>query len=180
MDVLALTCKGLPMSTPKIINRGVLIIGAALGLAACSSTTAGPNAGVAAVAPAPPPPAADKPTLGQEAGAVVNNQVDITFPRGGAILTPEANKQLDLAARLYRDAHPVLMFTTGYADRSGDEYQNVLLSARRAEAVKRGLVARGIPADRLLIQALGESELADTANPDSQQNRRVVVTWRLL
>ena len=72
------------------------------------------------------------------------------------------------------------MFTTGYADRSGDEYRNVLLSARRAEAVKRALVARGIPADRLLIQALGESELANTANPDSPENRRVVITWRLL
>ena len=168
------------MSTPKRISLGLVMVGATLAVAGCSSTTAGPNAGVAAVAPAPPPAPADKPTLGQEAGAVVNNKVDITFPRGGAALTPEANKQLDLAARLYRDAHPVLMFTTGYADRSGDEYQNVLLSARRAEAVKRGLVARGIPADRLLIQALGESELADTANPDSEQNRRVVITWRLL
>ncbi len=154
---------------------------AIVSLTACSSTTAGPNAGAtAAVAPAPPPAAADKPTLGQEAGAVAANNVDIAFPLGAATLTPEANKQLDLAARLYRDAHPVLMFTTGYADRSGDEYQNVLLSARRAETVKRALVARGIPADRLLIQALGESELADTANPDGPDNRRVVITWRLL
>ena len=168
------------MSIAKSINMGALAAAAILGLAGCSSTTASPNAGVAAVAPAPTPPPAEKPTLGQEASAVVNNQVDITFPLGGATLTPEANKQLDLAARLYRDAHPVLMFTSGYTDRSGDEYQNVLLSARRAEAVKRGLVARGIPAERLLIQALGESELADTANPTAEQNRRVVITWRLL
>ena len=152
-----------------------------VGAAACSSTTAGPNAGATAgVAQAPPPAAQTKPTLGQEAGAVVANRVDITFPVGGAMLTPEDEKQLDLAARLYRDAHPVLMFTTGYADRTGDEYQNVLLSAKRAETVKRALVARGIPADRLLIQALGESELADTSDPDSPQNRRVVITWRLL
>ena len=161
------------------IARTIAMIALA-GLAACSSTTAGPNSGVAAVAPAPPPAPADKPTLGQEAGAVAANNVDIVFPLGAATLTPEANKQLDVAARLYRDAHPVLMFTTGYTDRSGDEYQNVLLSARRAETVKRALVARGIPADRLLIQALGESELADTANPDSPDNRRVVITWRLL
>ena len=154
---------------------------AVAGLAACSSTTAGPNAeATTAVAPAPPPAAADKPTLADVGGAVADNKVDITFPPGGSALTPEANKQLDLAARLYRDAHPVLMFTSGYTDRTGDEYQNVLLSARRAEAVKRGLVARGIPPERLLIQALGESELANTADPDSPENRRVVITWRLL
>ncbi len=157
----------------------LLILTTMVGLAACSSTTAGPNAAAAAVTASAPPPA-EKPSLGEVAGAVVNNQVDITFPAGGATLTPEANKQLDLAARLYRDAHPVLMFTTGYTDRSGDEYRNVLLSARRAQAVKLGLVARGIPADRLLIQALGESELANTSMPDSPQNRRVVITWRLL
>ena len=49
----------------------------------------------------------------------------------------------------------VLMFSTGHTDRNGDEFANILLSAKRAEAVKKGLVARGIPADRLLIQALG-------------------------
>jgi OOP family OmpA-OmpF porin len=95
-------------------------------------------------------------------------------------LTPEANKQLDLAARLFRDANPVVMFTTGYTDQSGDEYSNVILSARRAEAVKRGLVARGIPANRLLIQALGESDPANTADPLAAENRRVTITWRLL
>ncbi len=152
-----------------------------VGATACSSTTAGPNAGATAgVTPAPAPAADNKPTLGEEASAVLGNKVDITFPTGGATLTPEAQKQLDVAARLYRDAHPVLMFTSGYTDRTGDEYQNVLLSAKRAEAVKRALVARGIPADRLLIQALGESELADTSDPDNAQNRRVVITWRLL
>ena len=141
---------------------------------------------LAACATTPPPPApssvetSSKPTLGQELGAVVNNKVQINFPRGGATLTPEADKQLDLAARLFRDANPVLMFTTGYTDGIGDEYANILLSARRAKAVKNGLVARGIPADRLLIQALGKSELADSNEPASPANRRVVITWRLL
>jgi OOP family OmpA-OmpF porin len=118
--------------------------------------------------------------LSDEASAVVNNKVVVTFPPGGTALSPEANRQLDTAARLFRDANPVLMFTTGYTDHSGDEYSNVLLSAKRAEAVKRALVARGIPADRLLLQALGESELANPSDPLSPENRRVVITWRLL
>jgi OOP family OmpA-OmpF porin len=111
---------------------------------------------------------------------VATNKVEVTFPDGGSKLTPEAGRQLDLAARLFRDVNPVLMFTTGHTDHSGDEYANLLLSARRAETVKRALVARGIPAERLLIQALGESDLADPSDPNAAENRRVTITWRLL
>jgi outer membrane protein OmpA-like peptidoglycan-associated protein len=46
--------------------------------------------------------------------------------------------------------------------------------------VKKALVARGIPADRLLLQAFGASSPADASNPNAAENRRVVVTWRLL
>ncbi len=155
-----------------------LVLAGMLGLSACASVPASPNAR-ASIPEAPPPPAT-KPTLSDEASAVVNNKVVVTFPPGGTALSPEANRQLDTAARLFRDANPVLMFTTGYTDHSGDEYSNVLLSAKRAEAVKRALVARGIPADRLLLQALGESELANPSDPLSPENRRVVITWRLL
>jgi OOP family OmpA-OmpF porin len=148
-------------------------------VAGCAAPKAGPN--LAATTPPPaPPPAAPKPTLGDEAGAVAANKVQIEFAKGHATLDAEANRKLDLAARLFRDAHPVLMFTTGYSDRSGDEYTNLMLSARRAEAVKRGLVARGIPADRLLLQALGESDPADDNDPNAAANRRVTITWRLL
>ncbi len=143
-------------------------------LAGCAGTPK-PDATAAAT----PAPVASKKPLDAEAAVIAANKVDILFPEGGAALTPEANKQLDLAARLYRDASPVVMFTTGYADKSGNEYDNLLLSAQRAEAVKQGLVARGIPADRLMIQALGVSELADPTDPVAAQNRRVTITWRL-
>jgi OOP family OmpA-OmpF porin len=166
----------------------ILAMGAVAALGACSAVPrASPNAAASAAAPpaalatqAAAPPLATKPTVGQEASAVANNHVDIDFPEGGATLTQEANRKLDLAARLFRDANPVAMFTTGHTDRRGDEYANVLLSARRAEAVKKALVARGIPADRLLIQALGETDLANSSDPYSAENRRVTITWRLL
>jgi OOP family OmpA-OmpF porin len=146
-------------------------------LGACAAPATGPaaNGGPAAAAATP-----SKPTVGQEIAAVADNKITVTFPEGGAVLTPDANKQLDLAARLYRDANPVAMFTAGYTDRTGDEFGNLLLSAQRARAVKGGLVARGIPADRLLIQAFGSSELANSSDPQAPENRRVVVTWRLL
>lgn len=155
--------------------------------AACAVPTAGPNAGatpVAAGSAAPPAasPAqpASKPTLGQEIGAVADNQVAVLFPAGSAVLTPEADQKLDLAARLFRDVGPAAMFVAGYTDHGGDEYQNLLLSARRAETVKRALVARGLPPSRLLIRAFGESDLANTSDPLAAENRRVLVTWRVL
>ena len=146
----------------------------------CAHVEPGQNQAASAVQAPPNVPLASKPTAGQEVGAVANDKIEITFPHGGASITPDAAKQLDLAARLFRDANPVLMFTSGYADNSGDEYRNLLLSARRAQAVKEGLVARGIPADRLLLQAFGTSDPADPADPSAAANRRVVVTWRLL
>ena len=153
-----------------------LLTAAALGGCA-SPNAASPNA--AASVPSVAPPATPTST-GEEVSAVAENHITVTFPRGGTVLTPAANHQLDLAARLFRDANPVVMFTTGYSDPVGDEYHNLLLSAQRAESVKRALVARGIPAQRLLVQALGESELANREDPGAAENRRVVVTWRLL
>ena len=152
----------------------------AAGVSACAQVSPGENHAAATVQAPPNVPLATKPTAGQEVGVVVNDKIQIAFPDGGATITPAAAKQLDLAARLFRDANPVLMFTSGYADNTGDEYTNLLLSARRAQAVKEGLVARGIPADRLLLQAFGTSDPADPADPSAAANRRVVVTWRLL
>ena len=157
--------------------RKIIVASIAIGgLAGCSSAPPTSNAAATVPVTVAPTPV----SVGTEVSAVARNKVQVTFPSGGTTLTPEANRQLDIAARLFRDANPVLMFTTGYSDRSGDEYYNLLLSAKRAEAVKRGLVARGIPADRLLIQALGESEQADANDPVNPENRRVVITWRLL
>ncbi len=177
---------GVKVSTRKLkaiiqASAGVLAGFAALSSVGCTKLGAGPNAGADnGVAPRSIPVQASKPTLGQEAAAIADNRVQVIFPVGIATLTPEANQKLDLAARLFRDANPVAMFTAGYTDKSGDEYGNVLLSARRAEAVKRGLVARGIPANRLLIQALGESDPANATDPLAPENRRVIITWRLL
>ncbi len=146
-----------------------LLFTAGLALAGCAQPPA-----------AAPVPLASRPTTGQEVGAVVQNQVEITFPNGGYQLSPEANQQLDLAARLFRDVNPVRMFSIGYTDPRGTELANIHLSALRALAVKRGLTARGIPADRVEIQAFGESDLANANDPYSAANRRVVIKWRLL
>ena len=125
-------------------------------------------------------PLASQPTVKQEIGAVAHNSVEIRFPLGGYRLSPEANQKLDLAARLFRDVNPVVMYSMGYTDPQGSEFNNITLSARRALAVKQGLIARGIPADRVLIQAFGKSDPAIPNDPDSPKNRRVIIQWRLV
>jgi len=52
---------------------------------------------------------------------------------------------LDGAARLYRDAKPEAMIIVGHSDKTGEEFANLILSGRRADAVKKALVDRGIP-----------------------------------
>ena len=128
--------------TKAALTHAMILTGSLALLAACATPVAGPNAGATA---ANPPVLESHPSVGQEVGALAENKVEVIFPVGGAVLTPAADRQLDLAARLYRDANPVAMFTSGYSDHSGDEYSNLLLSAKRAQAVKRGLVARGDP-----------------------------------
>ena len=158
----------------------VLASGSVLALAACATPRPGPDAAAARMQAPPQVSLATKPTFGQEAHAVVNDAVIVDFPSGAATLTLAADAQLDVAARLFRDASPVEMYVAGHSDNVGGEYSNLILSARRAEAVKKGLAARGIPADQLLIEAFGEARPINNAEPAAPQNRRVVITWRLI
>ena len=139
-------------------------------------------AGCAQQAPAlpPAPPAVSNVSVGQEAGAAVHNNIEIKFANGSDRLAPDAANQLDVAARLFRDVRPVSMFSTGYSDASGSEYDNLILSARRARTVKMALIARGIPASQILLRAFGQSDPADKADPNAAANRRVLVTWDLM
>ena len=161
------------------INRPRIALALAASLAACSHTNPITPIIADVAQPSPPTPASVAPPPIDEQKAIADNQVQIPFIEGGSKLTVAGLYQLEIAARLFRDAGPALMYASGYADSTGDDYRNILLSAKRAQVVKEGLVARGIPADHLLIQAFGQSEPVDNSNPASPENRRVVVTWKL-
>lgn len=138
-------------------------------------------AGCAQSPPLPPPTAAvSDVSVGREVAAAARNNIEVRFANGSDRLEPEAGNQLDVAARLFRDVRPVAMFSVGYSDASGDEYANLLLSAKRARVVKQALVARGIPANQVMLRAYGQSDPIDKANPADPANRRVRVTWDLM
>jgi outer membrane protein OmpA-like peptidoglycan-associated protein len=106
------------------------------------------------------------------------SDLQLYFDTGSSALSADSNQQLDQAARLYREGNPLVMFVAGHSDQDGAEYPNLVLSGERAQITKQALVARGIPADRLQLQALGSSLPTDPAAPMPDNNRRVVITWR--
>jgi outer membrane protein OmpA-like peptidoglycan-associated protein len=124
------------------------------------------------------PPSAPEAAAAQAVTANAPSDVEVFFDDGSSALTAESNQRLDQAARLYREGNPAIMFVTGHADSTGAEFQNLVLSGQRAEATKEALVARGIPPDRLQLQALGSSLPVDPSATAPDNNRRVVITWR--
>jgi outer membrane protein OmpA-like peptidoglycan-associated protein len=145
----------------------VMAVALTLTLAACAQPQ--PNtdpSSAAAAAPAKPPPSS------------APSDVQLFFDDGSTRLSASADQKLDEAARLYREGNPVVMFVSGHADSVGGEYQNLVLSGERAKVAKQALVARGIPADRLQLRAMGTSLPTDPNTPLPENNRRVVITWR--
>lgn len=153
-----------------------------------AQTTAGrpaaPSSGPAALAQtavsAPPrsaPPPAPKPIAARQGRAAL----DVRFSLQSELVTSiEGAGALDrLATELAAD--PTLgVVLRGHADRLGRPAHNLVLSQRRAEAVKRYLVMRGAPGDRIDVEAAGDTEPLDPDDTPAawSKNRRVEVRWR--
>ena len=113
-------------------------------------------------------------------GATPAGKLVLLFGEGQERLDQHNEALLDQASRLYREGRPIIMVVSGSTDSVGNPTQNLLLSQRRANAVARGLLARGIPAQRTQILAKGETNPAvdAPAGTEEAQNRRVEITWR--
>ena len=113
-------------------------------------------------------------------GAEPSGRLVLLFDTGSATLGPRNEAILDQASRIYRESNVIIMVVTGGTDAVGSAEQNLLLSQRRANAVARGLLARGLPAERTQILAKGETNPAVPAprGAPEAQNRRVEITWR--
>lgn len=108
------------------------------------------------------------------------SDLKIYFDLGSSQIRADQGEALDTAARLFRDGNPIVMIVSGSADTVGGDLLNLNLSTQRAQTVAVALADRGIPASRLQITGLGNSELA-VETPDGtaeQQNRTATITWR--
>jgi outer membrane protein OmpA-like peptidoglycan-associated protein len=78
---------------------------------------------------------------------------------------------LDEAARILEENPEVRVTIEGHTDSIGTEAYNLRLSQRRANAVQRYLVSKGISADRLETIGKGEGEpVAPNTLPDGRDN----------
>lgn len=106
--------------------------------------------------------------------------LQVFFDLGSSRIKSGEADTLDQAARLFREGNPIVMIVAGGADTVGNPDKNLDLSLRRAQSVADGLVARGIPVERLQVLGRGNSELAvETEDDVPEQNNRVVeISWR--
>jgi outer membrane protein OmpA-like peptidoglycan-associated protein len=111
--------------------------------------------------------------------AAYNVCSDVLFDFDKADIRPDAEAVLRQVARSLDKRFAGREITVdGHTDSRGSDAYNDGLSMRRAEAVKRWLVANGrIPASRITTNGYGESEPVATNDTDAgrQRNRRVVI-----
>jgi peptidoglycan-associated lipoprotein len=127
-------------------------------------------------------PAAPAPTAPPEFRAVDEPAgADIVFPPGElGITSPDVSAEVRrLAAELSASGDRKLV-VRGHSDRLGTSEGNLSLSWRRAKSVARLLASFGAPADRILVEAAGSAEPADTTDTPTgwARNRRVQLLWR--
>lgn len=100
-------------------------------------------------------------TLAAEGRAALNFQVvdqgNVTFAFGKADLTPEAISSLDTLVAKYNAQPRGVIELTGFTDRVGSKNYNLELSRRRAQAVQRYLIRRGVPLHNIYIAGMGKS-----------------------
>jgi len=103
--------------------------------------------------------------------------VDLYFETGSSKLRPDSFAKLrEFAAALPTSGDPHVM-VRGYTDNVGSAASNMRLAEARANAVKAALERKGISADRLTAQGLGdENPIADNSTAQGREtNRRVTV-----
>jgi outer membrane protein OmpA-like peptidoglycan-associated protein len=105
-------------------------------------------------------------------------QVDLTFDTGKADVSASDRAALQGLLKVLNDNPTYTADVVGYTDSVGKADENVSLSWRRAEAVRRFMTERGADLNRFYFVGLGE-ELSGDDTKDAQKrakNRRVTVT----
>lgn len=99
----------------------------------------------------------------------------VYFTTDSTDLTPEAQQTLTAQARWLNQYARFTITVEGHADERGTREYNIALGARRAEAVKSFLAARGVDARRMRTISFGKERPVAVCNDIScwSQNRRV-------
>jgi outer membrane protein OmpA-like peptidoglycan-associated protein len=103
----------------------------------------------------------------------------VFFDWNKAVVTPEAASILDTVVKAAEKKGDVRVVVTGFTDTSGPADYNMILSVRRAEAVKAVLESQGIPANNITTIGRGQEDpLVPTADGVREpQNRRAQIQF---
>lgn len=99
----------------------------------------------------------------------------ILFDTGRDAIKPESEKVLSEIARMLAGNAALKLRIEGHTDNVGKPADNLALSKRRAEAVKRWLVGKGVADARLEAAGLGDTKpvAPNSAEEGRAKNRRV-------
>jgi outer membrane protein OmpA-like peptidoglycan-associated protein len=102
---------------------------------------------------------------------------EVLFEIDSAILSGQARATLDEVAVVLNDFPKTAVVVQGFTDSTGSEEHNLALSERRATAVMRFLVDRGIEPARMTALGYGEDHpIASNETAEGRsRNRRVSI-----
>lgn len=108
------------------------------------------------------------------ADSVVRIQDGILFEYDSAVIRPEFEPVLDLAA-VFVEQFPVTMTVEGHTDSDGTADYNLELSSQRAQAAVDYLIDNGVDRARVDSRGFGASQPIDTNDTEAgkERNRRI-------
>ena len=114
-------------------------------------------------------------------GAPVNEQgcwlPVIHFDSDQAVIKPKHQALLDQAAHILVENPAVDVRIAGHTDDTASEEYNKALSQKRAQAVRRALIKRGVAGERIKLRAFGETTpiVPNDSRANRAKNRRAVL-----
>ena len=102
---------------------------------------------------------------------------NLEFESGKDIIRSSSFPSLEELAELLTKKSDWKLRITGHTDNVGSERTNLILSKKRAEAVKKFLEDGDVEAERLIVEYFGETQpIADNETAEGRQKNRRVET----
>ena len=141
------------------------VLAVALSMGACANKNVGAEGAMASAA-----------TPGSQQDFVVNVGDRVFFESDSSELTPQSIATLERQAQWLQNYNQYTFTIEGHADERGTREYNIALGARRAQAVRDYLAARGIQPGRIRTVSYGKERPVAVCNDIScwSQNRRAV------
>jgi outer membrane protein OmpA-like peptidoglycan-associated protein len=106
-------------------------------------------------------------------------QGDVLFRTGSAEISPDTAHQIQVIAQAVMKTPSLKVRLDGYTDPRGGDEINMKLSQDRANAVRDSLLAAGVAADALEVNAYGKTQSVATDSDGYALERRVRLTLQL-